>query len=110
VRGMTSRMLEGMGYTVRVAENPFDALKSCEEKDLPLDLLITDVVMPGMSGRELWKNAEAVRPGIRVLLMSGYPADVIVHRGIIEEGAHFLNKPFTRNELGRSVREAIGRR
>jgi PAS domain S-box-containing protein len=110
VRRMTSQMLEEMGYAVLVANDPFDALSLCAEKDLSLDLLITDVVMPGMNGHELWKNAEAVRPGIGVLLMSGYSADVIVHRGILEEGGHFLNKPFTRNELARAVREAIERR
>jgi CheY-like chemotaxis protein len=109
VRRMTASMLEEIGYTVFAAETPPDAISLCEKKDLSFDLLITDVVMPGMNGRELWKTVKSLRPGIGVLFMSGYTPNVITHRGILEDGVHFLQKPFTGRALAQKVREAIGR-
>jgi two-component system cell cycle sensor histidine kinase/response regulator CckA len=107
VREMTATMLQAIGYTVQVAESASDALSLCEKKDARIDLLITDVVMPGMSGRELRGRIEAVRPGIKVLFTSGYTSSIVVQRGMLEEQVHFLQKPFSINHLARKVREAI---
>jgi len=108
VRGMAASMLEEMGYTVLVAETPQDALLLCEKQDTIVDLLLTDVVMPGMSGIELRDRLRAVRPGLKVLFMSGYTSDVIVHHGVLEKGIHFIHKPFSINDLACKIREAIG--
>ncbi len=72
-----------------------------------IDLLLTDVVMPGMSGRELAQHLTREYPALKVLYMSGYTADVIAHRGILEQGVHFLSKPITRDELARKLREIL---
>jgi two-component system cell cycle sensor histidine kinase/response regulator CckA len=64
--------------------------------------------MPGMSGKELKKKVEVIRPGIKVLFMSGYTSNVIAHRGVLEKGVHFIQKPFSMKDLARKVREVIG--
>jgi CheY-like chemotaxis protein len=74
-----------------------------------VDLLLTDLVMPGMSGRELARRLAAVRPSLKVLYMSGYPSDDIAHHGILEEGIAFLAKPFTPAVLLGKVREVLDR-
>ena len=107
VRGMAASMLEEMGYTVLVAETPQDALLLCEKQDTLVDLLLTDVVMPGMSGIELRDRLKAVRPGLKVLFMSGYTSDVIVHHGVLEKGIHFIHKPFSITDLACKIREAL---
>jgi FixJ family two-component response regulator len=66
--------------------------------------------MPGMSGKELKKAIEVIRPGIKVLFMSGYTSNVIAHRGVLEKGVHFIQKPFSMKDLAQKVREAIGER
>jgi two-component system, cell cycle sensor histidine kinase and response regulator CckA len=107
VRGATLGMLELMGYRVLVAESPHEALELCQDDQIHIDLLITDVVMPGMKGTELRERLEAFRPGLRTLYMSGYTTSMIVHHGVLDEGVHFLNKPFTMSELSLSVRRAF---
>jgi PAS domain S-box-containing protein len=107
VRGMTAAILERIGYTVLIAETPQKALLFCEKKDMPFDLLITDVVMPEMNGIELRDRIEAIRPGIKVLFMSGYTSNVIGHHGLLENGVHFVQKPFSLKGLARKVREAV---
>jgi DNA-binding NtrC family response regulator len=107
VRGMTTAMLERIGYTVLVAETPQEALLFCEKNDVPIDLLLTDVVMPGMNGTELRDRIEGIRPGIKVLFMSGYTSDVIGHHGVLDKGMHFVQKPFSLKGLARKVRDAI---
>jgi two-component system, cell cycle sensor histidine kinase and response regulator CckA len=72
-------------------------------------LLITDVVMPEMNGRELAKNLLSRRPGIKCLFTSGYTANVIAHHGVLDEGVHFLRKPFSQDDLAAKVREALDR-
>jgi two-component system, cell cycle sensor histidine kinase and response regulator CckA len=89
--------------------SPSEAIVACERQDAALDLLITDVVMPEMSGASLRSRIEAIRPGIRVLFMSGYTSNVIGHHGILEDGVHFLQKPFSRDDLVERVREALGK-
>jgi len=107
VRGMTTNMLETIGYETRSTANPHEALSIVENFPERIDLVITDVVMPGLSGKELWERMKATRPGIKFLFISGYTSDVILHRGILEEGMHFLQKPFGMNELARKIRNAI---
>ena len=80
-----------------------------EREGARVRLLVTDVVMPGMSGRELAEQLSAVRPTLRVLFMSGYTDDAISRHGILEEGVTFLQKPFTPDALSRKVRELLDR-
>ena len=72
-----------------------------------IDLLLSDVVMPGMNGREVYERLDAARPGLRVIYMSGYTEDVIVRGGILRGQTGFLQKPFTRSSLARAVRLAL---
>ena len=110
VREIAKEILEEIGYTVLDAATPQDAISLCENKDTVIDLLLTDVIMPGMSGKELKKAIEVIRPGIKVLFMSGYTSNVIAHRGVLEQGVHFIQKPFSMKDLAQKVREAIGER
>jgi len=98
--------LERLGYTVLTAPTPAQALAIATGGE-PLDLLLTDVVMPEMNGRELADRLRTRHPGLRCLFMSGYTADVIAHQGVLEEGGHFLQKPFTTPALASSVRTAL---
>ncbi len=79
-------VLERHGYKVLSAQSPSDALASCEKYRGKIDLLITDVIMPEMNGKELKERLEVKYPDIKVLFMSGYPADIVAHRGVLEEG------------------------
>lgn len=99
--------LESLGYNVLTAETPGEALQLAGQHAGALDLLITDVVMPGMDGRQLAKRMASVKPGISVLFMSGYTADVMAQRGVIERDMAFLAKPFTCAELAHKVREVL---
>jgi two-component system cell cycle sensor histidine kinase/response regulator CckA len=110
VRKIASEMLEAVGYTVIAIGKPEEALALCGDPGAAIDLLITDVIMPGMSGKELRDRVELTRPGIKVLFMSGYTSDVIAHRGVLEEGVHFLQKPFSMNDLARKVRDLLNDR
>ncbi|MDH4232975.1 MAG: ATP-binding protein, partial [Nitrospirota bacterium] len=109
VREMIATMLAKIGFTVLKSENPSGALALSENKNISFDLLLTDVVMPGMSGRELYERIEAVRRGMKVLYMSGYASEVIAHSGILEEGVHFIQKPFNEKELARKICETLSR-
>ncbi len=107
VRKTTQIFLQRMGYTVIPADNPHKALELAEQCAETIDLLITDVVMPGMSGRDLAATIAEQFPAIKCLYMSGYTADVIAHRGILEKDVAFLGKPFTRDDLAQKVREVL---
>ncbi len=104
---LTRDMLESFGYRVLTATNVNQVLKRVEEQSEPVDLLLSDVVMPGMNGREVAQMLIPKCPNLRVLFMSGYPADVIGQQGMLEEGVTFISKPFTRQELATKVREAL---
>ncbi len=105
---LTKTMLEGMGYRVLCTNTPEAALPLAAAHKGQIHLLITDVVMPGMNGKELSDRLNSLYPGIKTLFMSGYTANVIAHRGVLEEKVMYLHKPFTIAELGAKVREALG--
>jgi PAS domain S-box-containing protein len=107
VRTMTARLLESEGYQVLVAGNGLEALEHLEGSAGRLDLVITDVAMPAMNGRELADHVRRVRPGLPVLFMSGYTDDEMVRRGLIEPKHPFLSKPFTPETLAGKVRQLI---
>jgi two-component system, cell cycle sensor histidine kinase and response regulator CckA len=107
VRSLTARTLRRIGYDVLEANNGAEALRLSERRQEPIHLLLTDVVMPRMSGREVAERLALMRPDMAVLFMSGYTADVIARHGILEEGRLFLEKPFTPTALAARVREVL---
>jgi PAS domain S-box-containing protein len=104
---MAETMLEELGYEVLTACSPGEAIQLAEQYTGHIHLLTTDVVMPEMSGRNLQKRISAIRPGIKCLFMSGYTANVIAHRGILDEGVNFLQKPFSMIDMSTRIREAL---
>jgi len=110
LRKMAERMLEGYGYKVITAENGKEAMKIAESHDAPIHLLVTDVVMPGVSGRDLAEKLQEKVPEIKVLYMSGYTDNDIAHHGVLEKDVNFIQKPFTREGLATKVREVLDRK
>jgi PAS domain S-box-containing protein len=108
VRILAERILSERGYRVISAASGADALRLCEGLQETIDLVLTDVVMPGMSGKELVRRLQFTRPGTKVIYMSGYAEDVITSHGVLEKGVNFIQKPFTMNELMRKVQEVLG--
>ena len=104
---LAKEILEQFEYRVLAARSPAEALRKSEEHVGPIHLLITDVVMPQMNGRQLAQRLSAERPGLKCLYMSGYTADVIAHRGVLEEGVSFIAKPFSLATLALKVREVL---
>jgi CheY-like chemotaxis protein len=104
-----TRMLEGLGYRVLAARTPAEAIELAEREKGTVRLVLTDVIMPGMNGRDLANRLAEIVPDLRTLFMSGYTADVIAHRGVLEDGVSFLPKPFTMRELAAKVREVLDR-
>ncbi|HAA04560.1 MAG TPA: hypothetical protein DCE18_14540, partial [Syntrophobacteraceae bacterium] len=100
-------ILEGLGYRVLTAVTPGEALRQAEAHAAEIELLITDVVMPEMNGRDLSKLIRDIKPGLKCLFTSGYTANVIAHRGVLDEGVHFLQKPFSVKDMGFKVREVL---
>jgi two-component system, cell cycle sensor histidine kinase and response regulator CckA len=107
VRELVRETLKTRGYKVIEASDGIAGMRVSEEYQGNIEILITDVVMPGMSGRELAKRVAAARPNIRVLYLSGYTEDAIIHEGALEPGTGFLQKPFTLQVLARKVREVL---
>jgi PAS domain S-box-containing protein len=104
---LTVRMLAGQGYTVLAARSPAEAIRVAGESGPHIHLVMTDVVMPGMNGRELAAKLLSLHPHLKRLFTSGYTADVIAHHGVLEEGVHFLQKPFALGDLAAKVREVL---
>jgi len=107
VRKLALRVLERQGYKVLAARQGDEALLMCEQHKGPIHLMLTDVVMPGMNGHELAKRLESLHPEMKVVYMSGYTDDAIVHHGVLEKGMNYIQKPFTVNGLTRKVREVL---
>jgi two-component system cell cycle sensor histidine kinase/response regulator CckA len=107
VRMAVRRMLERLGYRVREAANGAEALGLLESSSERIDLVLTDVVMPELHGRDLAEYIRAQDPTSRVLYMSGYTDDEIVRADLVHSGAKLLQKPFTAEELGSAVRDAL---
>ena len=107
ILNMGKIMLEQLGYRVLAADRPDEALRMAEEHAGEIQLLITDVVMPEMNGRDLAKRLQFLYPSLKILFMSGYTADVIAHRGVLDKGVNFFQKPFSLRELSVKVREAL---
>ena len=108
VRKMVEVSLRKLGYTVLSAAGPEEALAIFPKEKNTVDLLITDVVMPKMNGKVLYKRLKSVRPDLKVLYMSGYTANVIVDHGVLNKGVQFISKPFSIIELSNKVRNALG--
>lgn len=106
--GVTVAMLEGSGYTVLGASGPEQAIGIASGYRGDIHLLLTDVIMPGMNGRELARRLRESRPGLRHLYMSGYTADILAPHGVLDEGVVILEKPFDRAALIAKVKEALG--
>jgi len=104
---LSKSMLESLGYRVRAAQNPEAALAEISEIPEEIRVLLTDVVMPKMSGKDLANQIRERLPGIKVLFMSGYTADVIAHHGVLDEDVHFIEKPFSMSVLARKIRELL---
>ncbi|PIU31999.1 MAG: hybrid sensor histidine kinase/response regulator, partial [Syntrophobacteraceae bacterium CG07_land_8_20_14_0_80_61_8] len=104
---MGQMMLEELGYRVLAAGVPGEAIRLAEQNASEIKLLITDVVMPEMNGRDLAERFHSLCPGIKTLFMSGYTADVIAIRGVLDEDVYFLQKPFTMTDLAIKVRDAL---
>lgn len=109
VRSLAERILAAAGYTVLAAANGGEALLACERHPGAIHLLLTDVIMPRMSGQELAARLMAVRPALRVLYMSGYTDNAIVQHSVLEESAQFIAKPITASSLAQKVREVLDR-
>jgi CheY-like chemotaxis protein len=107
VRAVTCSVLRAQGYTVIEASNPGEALLVCEQEDGPIDLMVTDVVMPRMNGRQLVERVAPLRPTMGVLYVSGYTDDDVLARGVRTERVAFMPKPFTPQSLARKVRETL---
>jgi CheY-like chemotaxis protein len=107
LRVMIREVLEGAGYAIIEASSPGEALKKADAHGGPLHLLLTDVILPGMSGRDLASGLETLRPEMRLVYMSGYTDEAIGHHGVLEEGTHFLQKPFTADALLRKLRDVL---
>ena len=104
---MTKMMLELLGYTVLAASTPNQAICLAKEYNGEIHLLLTDMIMPEMNGRDLAKYLLSLHPRLKRLFMSGYPAGAVAHHGMLDEGLHFIQKPFLKKELAAKVREVL---
>ena len=100
-------VLEAYGYRAIPAADAGEAMRICEGQRPALDLVLTDVVMPHTSGRELIERLKTLYPALKSVYMSGYSDDVITHHGLLAAGVHFVQKPFGQAELTRKIQEAL---
>jgi CheY-like chemotaxis protein len=107
VRTLALTGLSGFGYSAHGASTGKEALAFCHEFAGNIDVIITDVVMPDMNGREVARQIAQIRPKARILFMSGYTADAIAHRGVLDADIEYLQKPFTPDSLARKIRETL---
>jgi PAS domain S-box-containing protein len=104
---MVQIMVEDLGYRVLTSLSPMEAIRIAEEQSNKINLLITDVVMPEMNGRDLMKHLVSGLPQLKCLFMSGYTGDVITDRGVLDEGIHFIQKPFSKRDLAVRIRDVL---
>jgi len=104
---MATLILTRQGYTVLQANTPNGAIRLAKEHSAEIHLLITDVIMPEMNGKDLSKNLRSYCPQIRTLFMSGYTADAIARHGVLDEGVHFIQKPFSLPDFAGKVRNIL---
>jgi two-component system, cell cycle sensor histidine kinase and response regulator CckA len=107
VRQLIQRILETSGYKIIAAENGMEALEICQTRNLNIDVLVTDVVMPEMGGHELAKKLVGNFPDLKVIYISGYTSDIVTRHGISQNGANFIQKPFSPDELVRKIRQLL---
>jgi CheY-like chemotaxis protein len=108
VREVTNQILTRGGYRVLTAANGPEALTILEARCPPVDLLLTDVVMPQMPGREFADLARRIQPGVRIVFMSGYTRGLLADQGVLESGIHLIEKPFDQTSLLRVLHDALG--
>jgi CheY-like chemotaxis protein len=104
---LTQRMLKRLGYRVLAANSPQKAIAMARNHPEPIDLLLTDVIMPESNGRDLALRMEGICPRIKVLYMSGYTSNIIVNRGVLNEDVVLLQKPFSKNELASKIKDVL---
>ncbi len=104
---MTRMMFERNGYTVLSAATPTEAMEKAKEHSGSIDLLMSDVVMPEMNGRDMAGQITALYPDIKLLFMSGYTADIIAHQGVLDDGVAFIQKPFSMADLTKKLRGVL---
>ncbi len=109
VRGLAVGVLTDLGYKVHGFADPQKTVEFCGSFDGSIDLLLTDVIMPGESGKVLGERLQKLYPSIKVLFMSGYTDNSIAKHGVLDEGVNFLQKPFTVHELAQKVRSVLDR-
>jgi CheY-like chemotaxis protein len=107
VRDVVANMLQGGGFTVLQASGGEEALALARRGDGPIDLLLTDILMPGMSGVELADRLERERPDVRILFMTGYAEEVVVNEGILGKHRECIGKPFTQEQITKRVRDIL---
>ena len=100
-------MLERLGYQVLSAENPDRCVELIKKHQGVINLLLTDVVMPRMNGKDLYDLLHRMRPALKVIFMSGYTSNVIGHHGVLDRGTHFIQKPFSIHALSEKVRQVL---
>jgi response regulator RpfG family c-di-GMP phosphodiesterase len=108
ILNMASSMLTKQGYSVLQANTPAEAIRLANEHVGTISLLITDVIMPNMNGKDLALDLQSLNPRLKCLYMSGYTADAISQHGVLDEGVHFIQKPFSLPDLATKVREVLG--
>ncbi|MFH2125319.1 MAG: PAS domain S-box protein, partial [Pseudomonadota bacterium] len=104
---LAKKTLEGLGYKVLAANTPSEAMALAEQHPGAIDLLLTDVIMPQMNGKDLALRLQTLYPKLKYVYMSGYTANVIVHHGVLDQGVHFIQKPFYKKDMAKMVRKAL---
>ena len=101
------KILQTLGYKVLISSTPIDAIRLASDYEGVIDLLITDVVMPEMNGRELSERIKHIYPNLNIIFISGYTANIIAHRGVLEDGINFVSKPFTKEAIASKIKEVL---
>jgi PAS domain S-box-containing protein len=107
ILNLARRILHGLDYTVLTADRPERAIRLAEEHKGEIDLLVTDVIMPEMNGLELANNLRSLYPTLKCVFMSGYTSSVIANHGVLDQGVHFIQKPFSKKDLSKTVRKIL---